>query len=69
MGMLIVTELVTLDGVAQAPGGPDEDRDRGFTHGGWQALLVDEATHGNLAGDRARSERGGGKGRRPHGWR
>jgi dihydrofolate reductase len=36
MGKLIVTEFVTLDGVAQAPGGPDEDRD-GFTHGGWQA--------------------------------
>src|SRR6478752_7832786 len=41
MGKLIVTEFVTLDGVAQAPGGPDEDRDRGFTHGGWQAPLLD----------------------------
>ena len=42
MGKLIVTEFVTLDGVAQAPGGPDEDRDGGFTHGGWQAPLVDQ---------------------------
>jgi hypothetical protein len=34
MGKLIVTEFVTLDGVAQAPGGPDEDRESGFVHGG-----------------------------------
>ena len=42
MGKLIVTEFVTLDGVAQAPGGPDEDRESGFTHGGWQAPLLDD---------------------------
>ena len=41
MGMLVVTEFVTLDGVAQAPGGPDEDRENGFTQGGWQAPLTD----------------------------
>jgi dihydrofolate reductase len=41
MGKLIVTEFVTLDGVAQAPGAPDEDREGGFTHGGWQAPLLD----------------------------
>ncbi len=41
MGKLIVTEFVTLDGVAQAPGGPDEDRDGGFSHGGWQAPVAD----------------------------
>ncbi len=44
MGMLAVTEFVTLDGVAQAPGAPGEDRDGGFTHGGWQAPLVDQET-------------------------
>ena len=42
MGKLIVTEFMTLDGVAQAPGGPDEDRDSGFSHGGWQAPLLDQ---------------------------
>jgi dihydrofolate reductase len=35
MRKLIVHEFVSLDGVMQAPGGPDEDRDGGFTHGGW----------------------------------
>jgi dihydrofolate reductase len=44
MGLLVATEFVTLDGVAQAPGGPDEDREAGFEWGGWQApLLVEEA--------------------------
>jgi dihydrofolate reductase len=32
---LIVSEFMTLDGVIQAPGGPDEDREGGFEHGGW----------------------------------
>ena len=35
MRKLIVSEFMSLDGVIQAPGGPDEDRDGGFAHGGW----------------------------------
>ena len=35
MRKLIVSEFVSLDGVIQAPGGKDEDRDGGFAHGGW----------------------------------
>jgi len=35
MGTLKIATFMTLDGVMQAPGGPDEDRDRGFEHGGW----------------------------------
>ena len=35
MRKLIVSEFVSLDGVMQAPGGKDEDRDGGFEHGGW----------------------------------
>ena len=54
MGKLIVTEFVTLDGVAQAPGAPEEDPDGGFTHGGWQAPLMDDES-GSVMFERARS--------------
>ena len=47
-------EFVTLDGVAQAPGEPDEDRDDGFRHGGWQAPLLDQPS-GDAMFEQARS--------------
>jgi dihydrofolate reductase len=39
---IVVFESVTLDGVMQAPGRPDEDRRGGFTDGGWAAPYADE---------------------------
>ncbi len=42
-GRIVIDLFTTLDGVAQAPGGPDEDTDGGFPFGGWQAPLMDEA--------------------------
>jgi len=48
MGELIVTEFMTLDGIAQAPGGPDEDPTGGFAYGGWQAPLADAAAGGRI---------------------
>ncbi|MFF1839871.1 dihydrofolate reductase family protein [Streptomyces sp. NPDC058231] len=54
MGELIVTEFMTLDGIAQAPGAPDEDPEGGFEYGGWQAPLIDAEADG-LVLDQVRS--------------
>ncbi|MFJ1647720.1 dihydrofolate reductase family protein [Streptomyces sp. NPDC088258] len=48
---IVVVEFMSLDGVVQAPGGPDEDTDGGFVHGGWSHPFFDpEAVGGAFAG-------------------
>ena len=48
MRELIVNTFVTLDGVMQAPGGPEEDTDGGFEHGGWSFGYWDELMQGAM---------------------
>ena len=49
MREIIAITQVTLDGVMQGPGGPEEDPRSGFTHGGWAMLFGDEAVMQALA--------------------
>jgi dihydrofolate reductase len=50
LSKVVVFMNVTLDGVMQAPGRPDEDRRSGFAHGGW-AIPYADATLGNVAAE------------------
>jgi dihydrofolate reductase len=44
---IVISEFISLDGVVQAPGGPDEDRDGGFQHGGWSMPFFDPEVMGS----------------------
>jgi dihydrofolate reductase len=43
MRKIVVFTMISLDGVMQAPGGPEEDTSGGFTYGGWTFSYVDES--------------------------
>ena len=43
---IILSDFISLDGVVQAPGGPQEDTDGGFAHGGWSHPFFDEEAMG-----------------------
>ncbi|MFC8432076.1 dihydrofolate reductase family protein [Streptomyces sp. NPDC057253] len=48
---IVVSEFISLDGVVQAPGGPQEDTDGGFAHGGWSHPYFDEEVLGPAFGE------------------
>jgi dihydrofolate reductase len=56
MGELVVSMFVSLDGVLQGPGLPDEDREGAFEHGGWQAPYFDEESGKVISEHTARLE-------------
>ncbi len=48
---VIVSEFMSLDGVVQAPGGPEEDTSGGFRHGGWSGQFFDPEVMGKVIGE------------------
>jgi dihydrofolate reductase len=48
---LVVIDFMSLDGVVQAPGGPEEDTDNDFEHGGWSMPFFDADTMGAAIGE------------------
>jgi len=48
---VVVNEFMSLDGVVQAPGGPEEDTDGGFAHGGWSNPYFDPEVMGAAVGE------------------
>ncbi|MCU1371691.1 MAG: ribG9 [Ilumatobacteraceae bacterium] len=47
---IVISEFISLDGVIQAPGGPQEDTDGGFAHGGWSLPFFDPEIMGAAIG-------------------
>ena len=47
---VVISEFISLDGVVQAPGGPREDTDGGFAHGGWTHAFFDPEVVGGAFG-------------------
>jgi dihydrofolate reductase len=45
---IVISEFISLDGVVQAPGGPEEDTDGGFKHGGWSMPFFDPDVMGPI---------------------
>ena len=48
---IVISQFMSLDGVVQAPGGPDEDTDGGFAHGGWSMPYFDPEAMGPFLGE------------------
>jgi dihydrofolate reductase len=51
MRKVIVQEWVSLDGVVQAPGSPNEDKSGGFRHGGWHLRYFDDMSRNWVVGN------------------
>jgi len=48
---IILSDFIALDGVVQAPGGPEEDTEGGFAHGGWSMRYFDPDAMGPALGE------------------
>jgi dihydrofolate reductase len=48
---ILLSDFISVDGVVQAPGGPEEDTDGGFRHGGWSMPFFDPGSMGAVIGE------------------